>query len=57
MNHPWITRDFKQPIPRTMFEENVFLVNLDQKLHKAVGASLFAAIVKNHDYVEREFKK
>lgn len=54
-NHPWITRDFNQPIPRTMFEENVFLVNLDQKLHKAFGVSLFAAIVKNHDQVERDF--
>jgi len=29
LTHPWITRDFGQAIPRTMFEENVFLVNID----------------------------
>jgi hypothetical protein len=40
-----------------MFEENVFLVNLDQKLHKALGVSLFLSIVQNKNKVEAEFKR
>ena len=32
MIHPWITRDFKAKIPRTVFEENIFRYELDNKL-------------------------
>jgi hypothetical protein len=40
-----------------MFEENVFIVNLDAKLHKALFTSLFLSIIKNHDKVELDFKR
>ena len=34
LSHPWITRDFQAKIPRTVFEENIFRYEIDDKLRK-----------------------
>jgi len=32
LRHPWVTRNFDDKIPRSLFEENIFTYEIDVKL-------------------------
>ena len=34
LQHPWITRNFEDKIPRTLFEESIYQTEIDTKLRK-----------------------
>lgn len=34
LTHPWITRDLEGKIPRTVFEENIYIYELEAKFRK-----------------------
>lgn len=36
LTHPWITRNLKDRIPRTVFEENIFRYEIDAKFRKVI---------------------
>lgn len=57
LQHPWITRDFKSEIPRTHFEQNMFLDELDGKMRKVFNAIYFLVVVKNPELVSHRFER
>lgn len=49
LQHPWITRDFGGgQIPRTTFEQNMFVESMSDKLRGLVNTMFFMSIVKKH---------
>lgn len=40
LQHPWITRNFEDKIPRTLFEESIYQTEIDTKLRKVRFISL-----------------
>ena len=56
LQHPWITRDFKSDIPRTFYENTVFLDEIDGKLRKVFNAVYFLMMVKNPDSISNKFE-
>eukprot|EP00347_Sterkiella_histriomuscorum_P022213 403331274 len=54
LTHPWITRNFTDRIPRTIFEENIFRYEIDAKFRKCTNLVLFLSIVKNHDHINQK---
>ena len=47
LQHPWITRDFTSEIPRTYFENSMYLEQTDEKLRKVIGLVYFMTVIKN----------
>jgi len=51
LQHPWITRDFQSDIPRTHFEQNMYLNALDEKLRKVFNTIYFMVLIKNPELI------
>ena len=47
LQHPWITRNFETEIPRNNFEQNMFFVDLEEKLRRAVNTMFALSVIKN----------
>mmetsp|Transcript_23877 Transcript_23877/g.23556 ORF Transcript_23877/g.23556 Transcript_23877/m.23556 type:complete len:153 (-) Transcript_23877:1820-2278(-) len=54
--HPWITRNFSDAIPRTNFEQSIFITEVDQKFRKVINLSFFLGLVKNYSQVQEKIK-
>ncbi|CDW82180.1 protein kinase domain containing protein [Stylonychia lemnae] len=51
LNHPWITRNFSDKIPRTVYEENIYRYEIDAKFRRCTNLILFLSIAKNHKQI------
>lgn len=59
LQHPWITRNFDDPIPRTLFEESIFQSEIYNKMRRMCHTMLFLSITKDNKrfQIEKEEKK
>ena len=51
LQHPWITRNFEDPIPRTLFEESIYQTEIDTKLRKVltvISLYLLSIVLPQH---------
>jgi len=51
LQHPWITRNFADEIPRNHFEHHMYLHDVDEKFHKIKNLVYFLSVIRNHQQV------
>jgi serine/threonine protein kinase len=47
LQHPWITRNFEDEIPRNHFEQSMYLNDIDDKLRKIINLVFTLSVIKN----------
>lgn len=54
LQHPWITRNFSDEIPRNNFEHHMYLNEIDEKFKKVLNIVYFLSVVKNSEHSYRK---
>lgn len=47
LQHPWITRNFDTDIPRSHFEQNIYMMEIEDKLRNVMNAVFMLSVIQN----------